>query len=228
VRNIGLGTSLSFNVGIYLSPDAVITMDDIKIGSRYVNMLEPVGSPYPYPSESSLDMEVLVGSDVPAGTYYIGAIAAPGSIFYEPDKDNNVLVGNQVQVTKPKCVADADCDDNLFCNGVETCAADGACRAGTPVSCADDGLFCTGSEVCIESIRGCGSTGNPCSDNVTCDEGMDQCGSLCGNGVCDPGETYSICPVDCINGTDGVTCTSCQAVGAVINGPVRLLLRKDR
>ncbi|MDW7774454.1 MAG: S8 family serine peptidase [Desulfobulbaceae bacterium] len=225
VRNIGLGTSLSFNVGIYLSPDTVITMDDIKIGGRYVNMLEPVGSPYPYPSESSQDMEILVGSAVPEGTYYIGAIAAPGSTFYEPDKENNMLVGNLVQVTKPKCMSDADCDDNLFCNGIETCAADGACRAGTPVACADDGLFCSGSEVCIESIRGCGSTGNPCSDGAACDEARDQCGSMCGNGACDPAEDCSTCPDDCLADSGNRTCTPGSAARAVIMGPVMLLLR---
>ena len=104
VRNIGLGTSIPFNVAIYLSADDVITMDDIPIGSRYVNYLEPVGTPYPYPSESSRDTEVFVKDTVPAGAYHIGAIAAPGSTFQEPDKGNNVILGNLIQVGDPDTV----------------------------------------------------------------------------------------------------------------------------
>ena len=104
VRNIGLGTSIPFNVAIYLSADDVITMDDIPIGSRYVNYLEPVGTPYPYPSESSRDTEVFVKDTVLAGTYRIGAIAAPGSTYQEPDKDNNVILGNLIQVGDPDAV----------------------------------------------------------------------------------------------------------------------------
>ena len=34
-----------------------------------------------------------------------------------------------------ECVANEDCSDGLYCNGVETCAV-GQCQAGTPVSCA--------------------------------------------------------------------------------------------
>jgi subtilisin family serine protease len=104
VRNIGLGTSIPFNVAIYLSTDEVITMDDIQIGSRFVNNLEPVGTPYPYPSESSQETEVFVRDTVPAGTYHIGAIAAPGSTYYEPDKENNAILGNLIQVGDPDIV----------------------------------------------------------------------------------------------------------------------------
>lgn len=39
-------------------------------------------------------------------------------------------------VAVPGCSIDANCDDGLFCNGVETCVA-GACQAGTPVNCND-------------------------------------------------------------------------------------------
>lgn len=104
VRNIGLGTSIPFQVAIYLSADEVITRDDILIGSRYVNYLEPVGTPYPYPSESTQETEVFVRDTIPAGIYHIGAIAAPGSTYHEPDKDNNVILGNLIQVGDPDTV----------------------------------------------------------------------------------------------------------------------------
>ncbi|MHB8788793.1 MAG: S8 family serine peptidase [Desulfobulbaceae bacterium] len=104
VRNIGLGTSIPFQVAIYLSTDEVITTDDIKIGSRYINSLEPVGTPYPYPSESSQDTEIFIKDTIPTGTYHIGAIAAPENTFYEPDKLNNILLGNLIQLGDPDTV----------------------------------------------------------------------------------------------------------------------------
>lgn len=104
VRNIGLGTSIPFQVAIYLSTDDAVTTDDIRIGSRYVNLLEPVGTPYPYPCESSADTEVFISDAVPAGTYRLGVIAAPGSTYHEPDKQNNVLLGGLIQVGDPDTV----------------------------------------------------------------------------------------------------------------------------
>jgi subtilisin family serine protease len=104
VRNIGLGTSIPFEVAIYLSTDEVITTDDILIGGRFVNYLEPVCTPYPYPSESSQETEVSLRSTLPAGDYYLGAIAAPGSTFYEPDKNNNVFPGGPIRVGDPDIV----------------------------------------------------------------------------------------------------------------------------
>jgi len=104
VRNIGLGTSIPFQVAIYLSADDDITTDDIRIGSRYVNLLEPVGTPYPYPCETSEETEVFISAAVPPGTYRIGVIAAPGSTYYEPDKQNNVLLGDLIQVGDPDTV----------------------------------------------------------------------------------------------------------------------------
>jgi len=48
------------------------------------------------------------------------------------------------------CANDADCDDQLVCNGVEVCV-DGACAAGTAVACAH-------STTCLESTATCGYT----------------------------------------------------------------------
>jgi hypothetical protein len=72
-----------------------------------------------------------------------------------------------------ECTADADCDDDLFCNGTETCA-DGTCQPG-PDSCADDGLFCNGQETCNEENDSCGHAGDPCPANLKCDEEVDAC-----------------------------------------------------
>ncbi|MCB9519265.1 MAG: putative metal-binding motif-containing protein [Myxococcales bacterium] len=53
-----------------------------------------------------------------------------------------------------RCAGDAECDDGLFCNGVERCVA-GACEAGTPVDC-DDGIACT-VDTCSEDDAECQS-----------------------------------------------------------------------
>jgi len=49
--------------------------------------------------------------------------------------------GSDVPETGSACVVPADCDDTVFCNGVETCVA-GACVPGAAPRC-DDGIVCT-------------------------------------------------------------------------------------
>ncbi|MBR9691135.1 hypothetical protein GOV08_05640, partial [Candidatus Woesearchaeota archaeon] len=93
-----------------------------------------------------------------------------------------------------QCLSNPDCDDGLFCNGVETCNS-GTCQAGTAINCGD-GVSCT-----VDS----------------CNEGTDSCDNnpndnLCDNGLfCDGDETCDIVN-DCESGTppttnDGVGCT---------------------
>ena len=115
------------------------------------------------------------------------------------------------------CVVDADCDDALFCNGAETCAA-GVCQAGTAPDCSDgvgcttdscnegtdscnhapndslcdNGLFCDGAETC-DAVTDC-QPGTPpnCSDGVgcttdSCNEGTDSCNHTPNNALCDNG-----------------------------------------
>ena len=99
-----------------------------------------------------------------------------------------------VEVDAPLlCADDDECDDGLFCNGVETCAA-GDCQPGTAVECndgqsctvdscdesadsclhapndgaCDDGLYCNGVEIC-DALTGClAGSGDPCDDAVAC------------------------------------------------------------
>jgi hypothetical protein len=82
------------------------------------------------------------------------------------DEDNDICTG---------CLADADCDDELFCNGEEKCV-DNVCRPGEPVICNDDGLFCSGEEVCDETKDACVSSGFPCAQPTPiCNEYEDTC-----------------------------------------------------
>jgi len=86
---------------------------------------------------------------------------------------------------RPPCDVPEDCDDQLFCTGVETCE-DGFCVPGTAPDCAD-GYLCT---------------------RDSCDPGSDQCrsepdNSLCiipEMGVCNPSVPGSEAAGGCIPG----------------------------
>ena len=71
------------------------------------------------------------------------------------------------------CATNADCDDGLFCDGVEVCTDD-VCAPGTPVC--DDGLPCT-VDSCNEATDSCDSVPN----DAFCDDG-----NACTDDVCDP------------------------------------------
>jgi hypothetical protein len=101
-----------------------------------------------------------------------------------------------------ECTSDADCDDGLFCNGVEscnlstyTCVAVSACPPSIPptvcneitdscdpVECTadfhcDDGLFCNGVESCNLSTYTCVAV-SACPPSIpptVCNEITDSC-----------------------------------------------------
>ena len=51
------------------------------------------------------------------------------------------------------CADDRECDNGIFCDGIETCV-DGVCVAGDPVVCDDDGVDCT-VEICDPDLDEC-------------------------------------------------------------------------
>lgn len=114
-------------------------------------------------------------------------------------------------VTSLICGSDSDCDDGIYCNGLETCV-NGSCQPGTPVACPDDGFLCNGSEYCDENIQDCKSTGSPCNSGEACIEEDDSYSCVpetCGNGICDEGEDCITCSSDCISGSGDGDCDSC-------------------
>ncbi len=94
---------------------------------------------------------------------------------------------------------DANCDNGLFCDGLETCDSVFDCQAGTTVNCddgvgctddscneatnscdnvandanCDNGLFCDGAETCSATLD-CQAGGDPCP-GLGCDEALNQC-----------------------------------------------------
>lgn len=95
------------------------------------------------------------------------------------------------------CLSDADCNDALFCTGVETCVG-GLCQtSGDPCP----GEDCDEpSATCVPPI--CNNDGT-CQGDEDCDNCPNDCfatsGNVCGNGVCETGagEDCVNCPQDC-------------------------------
>jgi subtilase family serine protease/ribosomal protein S20 len=91
VKNLGLGTVTNLSVGFYASVDSVITTSDIFIGSRYINVL-------PDNASSTTVNNVATANNIPAGSYYLGAIADFSNNIKETDENNNAAVTLQPAV----------------------------------------------------------------------------------------------------------------------------------
>jgi hypothetical protein len=131
------------------------------------------------------------------------------------------------------CTDSIECDDGLFCNGIELCVG-GFCHATPTINCddgvtctddgcdetadacthasndsnCDDGLFCNGTESC-DAILDC-QTGTVvvCDDTVACtddacNESTDQCDHLANDSACDDG-------LFC-NGSESCQLAGCQS-----------------
>ena len=90
----------------------------------------------------------------------------------------------------PQCSVNADCDDNIFCNGLETCSG-GTCQSGTAPSCSGSSPFCSEDlDQCVACLAN-----SDCADEDLCN-GAETCNA---SGQCIAGTS-----VDC---DDGVACT---------------------
>jgi hypothetical protein len=67
-----------------------------------------------------------------------------------------------------RCTSDEQCDDGLYCNGVETCVS-GVCKAGEPIDCSGLSDQCNDG-VCEEASHGC--VARPKADGTACDDGQ--------------------------------------------------------
>lgn len=99
------------------------------------------------------------------------------------------------------CTADADCDDGNFCNGAETCNADGVCADGTNA--------CPDGQECNEDTDTCFTA---CTEDADCDD-MDVCNGAetCTDGACAAGTA-----LDC-NDDQACTDDSCDATDGCMN-----------
>jgi hypothetical protein len=111
---------------------------------------------------------------------------------------------------QPPCDTDADCDDGLFCNGTETCGADGICDSGTSPCDEDAG------EVCNEDLNTCAVPPPPLTLFTL---GVDNLSGTSGNDAFDAPLVFnpptatnvpSIQNSDRANGGDGIDAFSAQ------------------
>jgi len=107
------------------------------------------------------------------------------------EKEGALLV-RAVRGGRCGCRENSDCDDNVACNGEETCEEE-TCEPGTTTCevtkycdesidacveclsddhCSDD-VFCNGAEICTDGL--CGGGTEPCGGEELCDEDIDQC-----------------------------------------------------
>ncbi len=96
---------------------------------------------------------------------------------------------------------DGQCQDDVFCNGVEVCDPEVGCQAG-PNPCPDDGVPCT-NDFCDETNDTCVHEPNNanCANGLFCD-GMESCDAVLG---CQDGPDP--CPVKCDEAGD--RCVEC-------------------
>ncbi|UCE60744.1 MAG: hypothetical protein JSU63_03135, partial [Phycisphaerales bacterium] len=108
-----------------------------------------------------------------------------------------------------------DCDDDIECT-VDTCNEDnGTCQNVPDDSLCDDDLYCNGAESC-DAVDACRTGAEPCPPSL-CDEDSDTCGGCVANADCDDGvfcNGLELCESgSCVAGTpiscsDGVGCTA--------------------
>ena len=152
-----------------------------------------------YTCENVLILECHVDSDCDDGIYCNGAETCDGN--FECQNDTTIDCNDNVGCTDDSCnegtdscdnlVDDSNCNDGLYCNGVETCDAVNDCQAGTSppvndnVACTDDscdevndiivnfvnnancddGAYCNGVETC-DAVNDCqAGTTVDCSGN---------------------------------------------------------------
>ena len=91
----------------------------------------------------------------------------------------------------PDC-GDARCSEGgFFCGDQQGCTSDADC---------EDNLFCTGTETCVNDS--CESSGDPCGAGQSCDEDSDSCDSVsCGANKATCSSNSDCCSNNCKGGT---------------------------
>jgi hypothetical protein len=137
----------------------------------------------------------LVFQSGPTGSAVYGtAVCGVGDLA-----DASITFGS-VTVTLVDCVTSGDCDDGLYCSGMETCnPATHTCQAGAPPNC-DDGVACT-IDVCNEATDSCTHTPDDaaCDNGLWCD-GAEYCDAVLG---CQDGAAPCVDPCEhCVEADD--------------------------
>lgn len=131
----------------------------------------------------------LIQEDIPAGAKTSSTIFRWRQLSHSGSTWDNWAIDDvlvQAINPEPECSIDSDCDDSLFCNGVEACQS-GMCSAGTVVNCLGSGQCNTA--FCDEASDSCiiqpSNEGLSCSDGLFCNAG-----ETCQSGVCTGGSLF--------------------------------------
>jgi hypothetical protein len=89
------------------------------------------------------------------------------------------LTGFLVPVAAEECASDDDCDDELYCNGVESCSIEASDTVGV---CAEGTDPCAG-DICLEDSEECVD----CEEDSDCAEGEICEDDVCIDDACPPG-----------------------------------------
>jgi hypothetical protein len=120
-----------------------------------------------YNSETGLWEAVLPTIQFPNGIYFVLTRGTDADGFPSADLPRVFIIDNE-------CSRDSDCDDGLFCTGVETCdTGNGTCVSG-PLPCDSESVCDEDNATCVE-----------CLETGDCEFGY----------VCE--ETAGVCAVDC-------------------------------
>ena len=160
-------------ITFYLDGDGVaFNADDIQISP-------PIAAGRNGPGADSGRLAI---GNVPVGTYSLLGVINDGELFGTARAAGRVRVVARVSPPSPpsggQCTSDEDCQDSLFCNGLESCS-DGRCYPGLPP--------CSFGETCSEAL-GCVPVTSTCSTSEECDDGVFCNGEeFCEMGLCFPG-----------------------------------------
>jgi hypothetical protein len=214
--NLALFHDITDVAGVFLSgPNGVLDTNDAYLNSNPTRNYTRVGADQLikfYGADQFVSYQYTAfGQTVQLGSGYVAFI------FIEEDHTPNYDYDDMIIGILPPCQSDANCNDGLFCNGVEHCLfgastlTGGVCMGGTPPVC-HDGVACTQDE-CREEPGGHSCLYKPhdqdCDDRNFCN-GVEVCDAILG---CVPGKS-----VDC---SDGVDCTvdTCIDKGACVHTP---------
>lgn len=133
------------------------------------------------------------------------------------DSATEASVADVVMPMGERCETDSECDDGLYCNGAERCAA-GVCARGT-VQC-EDSASCT-TNVCDEENDRCVITADDsmCGDTNACN-GIERCNPRAQGADPRTGCT-PVRPENVIDCDDGNNCTidSCDSTVGCVHSP---------
>ena len=107
VANYGFVDSGPFEVGVHISSSTNVTREDRRIGFRRIENLAPDRN------MNISNVQIAFPSDLPAGTYYLAAIADDANRVAEYEEDNNTSQVTEVRISGPSCSPDAYEDDDL-------------------------------------------------------------------------------------------------------------------